>query len=556
MDTNQQLYYLKQLNHQEVEKRREAILNLSAFDDPNVYKVLSSHFSDGHPVIRNALSQVFLENKNRRKAEIVSDALRSPHISAKSLAMEILRNMGSDAVMPLRRLYKSDDADIRKTAVELLGDIDDQSCSQILLEALEDPVQSVRTSVIDGLGKHREIRAVPRLLEYYEKGDVDKSSILKALTKIFLHWEKNIMHPDVFETDPVLASSFINTVQEHGNNSALSLIIHWLERDGAEIGDELLKAISSILKNNPFTTLPNKLFHTIKKNWEMYREDLPVEVYFNCVSRIPSSDALNLLLNFFEQESKTPEIREALKTHLQLFFSIFLGKYNTLDKKLRSQILSMLIHDNIPIYDSEILNFYHHSRGTQEKMAFLQLAAISQHPEAKTILLAKLSSTDRNKSALILENLLHYGDEKLFDLYLKHLFQSEQNVRNIAFRGVIQYPDKLQDYLHKNWNNLHRSQFSSLFDAMFKLPEKLVIGFLEQWLNTERERKEALLEYYLINRKNYQHLSLIARASQDNLSFSTKLYQRFRKELSGGSGQPSAENRGQSVPIIENKMGS
>ena len=65
MDANQQLYYLKQLNHQEVEKRREAILNLSAFDDPNVYKVLSSHFSDGHPVIRNALSQVFLENKNR-----------------------------------------------------------------------------------------------------------------------------------------------------------------------------------------------------------------------------------------------------------------------------------------------------------------------------------------------------------------------------------------------------------------------------------------------------------------------------------------------------------
>ncbi len=556
MDTNQQLYYLKQLNHQEVEKRREAILNLSTFDDPNIYKVLSSHFSDGHPAIRNALSQVFLENKNRRKAEIVSDALRSSQISAKSLAMEILRNMGSDAVMPLRRLYKSNDADIRKTAVELLGDINDESCSQILLEALEDPVQSVRTSVIDGLGKHREIRAVPKLLEYYEKGDVDKSSILKALTKIFLHWEKNIMHPDVFETDPVLASSFINTVQEHGNNSALSLIIHWLERDGSEIGDELLKAISTILKNNPFTTLPSKLFHTIKENWEMYQDDLPIEVYLTCVSRIPSSDALNLLLGFFEQESKTPEIREALKTHLRLFFPIFLGKYNTLDKKLRLQILNMLIHDKIPIYDSEILYFHHHSRGAQEKKAFLQLAAISQHSEAKKLLLAKLSSTDRKKSAFILENLLHYEDEKLFDLYLKNLFQSDKIVRNIALKGVIKYPGKVVEYLNINWKNLDKSQFSSLFDAMFKFPEKVVIEFFEQWLKTERERKETLLEYYLINRKNYQHLSLISRASQDNLSFSSKLYQRFRKELSGGSAPPSIENRGQSVPFIENKMGS
>jgi hypothetical protein len=534
MDANQQLYYLKQLNHQEVEKRREAILNLSAFDDPNVYKVLCSHFSDGHPAIRNALSKVFLQNKNRRKAEIVSDALQSSHISARSLAMEILRNMGSDAVMPLRRLCKSHDVDIRKTAVELLGDINDESCSQILLEVLEDPVQSVRTSVIDGLGKHREIRAVPKLLEYYEKGDIEKASILKALTKIFLYWEKNIMRPDVFETDPVLASSFISTVQEHGNNSALGLIIHWLEKDGSEIGDELLRAISAILKNNPYTTLPGKLFYTIKEIWEMYRDELPMAVFLNCISRIPSSDVLNLLLEYFKEGNRIPEINEALKAHLRLFFPIFLGKYNTLDKKFRLSILDLLIRDKVPIYDSEILNFYHHSRGTREKMAFLQLAAISQHPEAKKILLAKLSSNDRKNNPFILENLLTYNDENLWELYIKQLTHSDPDMREIAKKGIIKSPAKLIKYAHSNWMALGLPQLGSLFDAIFMLPEKWIVEFFDEWLKIDRKQKEKVLEQYFINRKNFQFLSLVARTSEENQSFSTRVHQFFQDESTAG----------------------
>lgn len=531
MDENQRVFFLKQLNHQEVEKRRQAILNLSTFDDPGVYKVLSSHFSDGHPTIRSTLSQVFLVNSNRRKAEIVSDALQSPQISAKSLAMEILKNMGSEAVMPLRRLSKSNDPDMRKTAVELLGDIKDESCSQILLESLEDPVQSVRISVIDGLGKHREIRAVPKLLEYYEKSDEEKAPILKALTKIFLYWEKSIMQPDVFEADPVMASTFINSIQEHGNNSALGLVIHWLERDNSENGDELLKAIAAILEKNHFTTLPSYLYSVIKDTWNLFQNELPRSVFLNCLSRIPSSDSLGLLLKYFVENPNDPDVEKAITTHLKLFFPIFLSLFNETEKNIRINILELLIRNKVKIHDSGLLKFYKQARRSREKIAFLRLAAISKLPEAKNMLLAKLSSQNRKQSEMVLESLLNFRDENLWILYQKYIHHANPKIQQIAKEGLAQYPHKTIEFILSNSDHMEQEQHFQYLDVIFLLSQEKASEFFNSWLKTSGKDREVILEKYLKFNGNSNRVLNLARVGKHNFSISAKLFHSMSNKI-------------------------
>ncbi len=535
MTEEKRIFYLKNLNHPDITVRTEAIRNLGKIDDPHIFKILSSHFSDSHPEIREVLLQVFSAQVSRHNAEIVADTLHSPQLSVRSLAMEILKTMQSEAVFPLRRLTKSTKADIRKISAELLGDIQDDRTSDILAEIVQDDDETVRLAVIEALGKQKDIRAIPNLLALYEQNENHKPAILGALNKIFLHWEKFVLKSDFFDADPWLALAFINAVQENGNASSLNLIIRWLNSNKlSDIKDELLKALEAILTKNTHVMLPNHLFPCILEIQEQYADELPDSIYYTCLSRIPNSDAMKILLESYNPEYRNELLEEALIHNVSYYFSIFSIEYKQIQFEKRIRILEMLLENNVQIYDTQILNLYKKAKNEKEKSILLDLALNSKMPGAKKILLAKLSGKKNSQLDSLLEKLLRFHDESLWNLYLKYVNDHSSLIRNKAVSGLLQYPQKTIDYALNSLNQSTTEIQRFWLGVIFQLPKPYIDKFLSQFLKTLHEDKFELLSHYLTEKKHKSQLPLILSHLKDKpeyLQFFIEILQKNGFEL-------------------------
>ncbi len=479
MTENKRIYFLKQLNHPDTEVREKAIRELGRFQDPHIYKILTSYFSDGHPRVREALFQVFTRHKSRQIAEVVADTLHSSQVSVRSLAMEILRVLSREALMPLRRLTKSSNPEVRKIAVELLGDIKHPGSAEILLYMLDDPDENVRLAAIEGLGKQKEIRAVPRLFEMYRSRPENSSVIFSSLSKIFLHWEKFLVQPGMLNTDLISVSLFLNLVQANGNLCALHVLIDWLSEKKKEMGDEVLRALSAILRENPSVILPAHIFPVIVEIGELYSDRLPRESVWECISRIPCSDALWKLAEHWSQEKTGKFAEPYLLQYLSRFFSVFLHSYFDIARDLRLKIVHLLIEKEIPVYDGYLVALSSRVKNNREKEALLRLAVRNRIPEAKRILLARISARGKNHVAETLSDLLFYPDESLWHLYLKYLHHKKKEVREVAIKGLSQYPQKTFHYVQENFPRATPSEVSLFLSLIFNLPDRYLLRFLQ-----------------------------------------------------------------------------
>lgn len=510
MSEDKRIYFLKQLNHPDVETRKEAIENLGREEDPHVFKILSGHFSDNHPVIRDTLYRAFLENKNRRIAEIAADTIYSPQLSVRSLAMRILRSMDDEAIFPLRRLTKSSKPEVRKIAVELLGDIGNSQSADTILELIEDPDETVLSAIIEALGKQKEIRAVPRLFEYYETHPKLKPVILNTLSQIFLWWEKNIIRPDIINADPFFRSSFVSVVQENGNVSALNLILHWLEKDAGEMGDDLLKALKSILQKNIHITLPGRFFKIISETWNNYSEKLQPSTVLDCISRIPTTDAFNLLITQYEKNSQNKIIEQALHDYVKRFFPVFITGYFSLKRKLRLKVMHMLKSRETPIHDSGLLDLYESVKYTDEKKLLLKLAVMSGIPEARKVVLARLSENSTKQPADDLDCLLYYRDEELWHVFKNYITHSDPEVRIKAIKGMVLYPQKTLEYVFRQISTGQKKSQHRAMDLILQAPVNMANQFFNQWLAEPDEEKMDILVEAIRNTGKRDYLNLIA----------------------------------------------
>ncbi len=470
MTEEKRILYLKQLNHSQISERKKAIQNLGMVDDPHIFKILSSHFSDSHPEIRDALSRVFSRQKNRRTAEIVADTLHSPQLSVRSLAMEILKNLKSESVLPLRRLCKSPKPEIRRLAVELLGDIEDESAAPVLLEMLSDDDSAVRSAVIEALGKHLEIRAVPQLLALYHKNGAHKATILNALTRIFLYWEKNIIHPEQLETDPVLAFSLINTVQENGNASALNLMLYWLEENTNDMTDEVLKAVASILQKNEHIDLPVRFFPLIQNIRHRFREELNPEVVYTCLSRMASTGAFEFLLEQCLNDSKDQAAFHAMLQFTERFPAVFLLSCGAVPAGIRHTLLKALDNKNARIYDSRLVDLYSASVDPGEKKLLLNLAVKAGVPGADKICLSQLEVCSRRELPGVLSNLRKFNNESFWKLFYDYSGDASERIRDEAVRGMLRYPEKTAAQLLKDLHGTENGKLESAFTLTLLLP--------------------------------------------------------------------------------------
>ncbi len=183
---------IKDLEDTDSKKRKTGVDILASIDDSTAYKALAlaANRLDTTPDVR-IYAAFALARKSRykdlRALPGLIEALRSTKREIGWQAKEILGKMNNITTSPLFiEAAKDRDVNVRQVVVSILAENSDPNTLTILLEALSDTDVEVRLNASIGLGKIRDVLAVPRLLKVLGSDTevIVRSSAAKALGEI------------------------------------------------------------------------------------------------------------------------------------------------------------------------------------------------------------------------------------------------------------------------------------------------------------------------------------------------------------------------------------
>jgi HEAT repeat protein len=173
---------LKDLSHSDDTKRRAAAELLSGGDERAIYPLIRA-LQDNNPGVQDAAMRSLVSIGGEVTAYMVIPLLREDSY-LRNTALIILREIGVETVPLLYSLLRDKDDDIRKFALDLLIDINQDVDSGKILPLLKDSNQNVRASAVRAAGLVMQKDAVPFLLDALKDEEWVCFSALEALAKI------------------------------------------------------------------------------------------------------------------------------------------------------------------------------------------------------------------------------------------------------------------------------------------------------------------------------------------------------------------------------------
>jgi len=186
----------------------------------------------------------------RDHREIVALLHSDDNAGLRNAAMEILVRLGSRAVPALKEEMASDDQDVRKFVVDIMGEIGDETCIGSLIHALQDTDANVRTAAVENLGKIKARDAVPALLDAMWEDDFGwRFTILEALCSI---GERISVGPLVpFKNDPLLRKALFDCLGRVGDLDAIDLLIEGLNDSPRKTREAAVVGLARLGENYP-----------------------------------------------------------------------------------------------------------------------------------------------------------------------------------------------------------------------------------------------------------------------------------------------------------------
>lgn len=241
----------RKLSSGDAEERREAALDLGRLGHEAVPLLLKAIADPDWRVRKTAVEAVVALKGDEVIAGLIGMLSASDNAGARNSAIEALVHIGSDAVGQLISRLKTDDVDVRKFIVDILGEIRDPRAVPALIERLSDKDENICVAAAEALGKTRDRRAVGPLLEClsrYDQGWLDYAAaealgeigdesalgpLLKALGRSSLR-------------EPVLES-----LGKIGNADTLSPLISGLEDPLRIVREVSVVALNAIYRKSP-----------------------------------------------------------------------------------------------------------------------------------------------------------------------------------------------------------------------------------------------------------------------------------------------------------------
>lgn len=153
--------FIKDLENSDESRRRTAAQELADGDERAVYPLIRA-LHDSNAGVQDAAMRSLIAIGGEVTAYMVIPLLRGEALQ-RNTAIIILQSLGRVSVPLLYRLLKDKDDDVRKFALDIMGEIRDDVIPERLLPLLEDPNANVRASAAKTIGALQYTAAVPEL---------------------------------------------------------------------------------------------------------------------------------------------------------------------------------------------------------------------------------------------------------------------------------------------------------------------------------------------------------------------------------------------------------
>lgn len=161
----------QKLSSPDPEDRREAAVDLGRAGRPAAALLLRALGDSDWRVRKTAVEALAAVGDDDVISGLVAALSAHDNAGRRNSAIETLIQIGGSAVPALLAVLDTPDPDVRKFAVDILGDIRDTRAVPVLMQALDDPDENLRVSAAEALGKIGDRRAVDKLISCLAPGD-------------------------------------------------------------------------------------------------------------------------------------------------------------------------------------------------------------------------------------------------------------------------------------------------------------------------------------------------------------------------------------------------
>lgn len=516
MENPEKLKYFQLLNDTDVYKKREAILALSDFEDPHIFKILSSYFFESHNAIRDALFKAFTIHKKQWVAEIAADVILSSHLGARSLAIDILEELGETSIWPLRRLLKNSSPDVRKIAAEVLTRIHTPAAADVLFAHLQEKDENVLYAIIEGLGAAHDLRALPVLLNFFQHNLRLRPIALNALLQIVGHWQLHLFNSDQVNSDEFLKLTFLYAIQENGNTSALPRCMDLILNDDNEnIRIEAFHALYKIISVNAILTLPENVCQVLYQFWKAHSTHLSIEQAVKILSRIPSPKCIR----FFEKLLQNGVHRQLAVTALAEFGSyfpaIFFDNYSHLHPDFRVSVLQIMDSESVEIRYDRVEAVLAAAKSARERWWLLKV--FSKTGDSKLIPVVE-KEISRNSYTVREQFLLlrPFADSRFIPLHLKMAQSLEFQEHTDAVRKLVELDLEVVPYLIKELSNRPVAEWSYFVFLASQLSFRAQYEFWKGLISFSQVENSTFIKSYLDELKHPLMVAAVLLAASQN----------------------------------------
>jgi HEAT repeat protein len=164
----------KSLRDNDVEIRREALEQLRGRQGEIPINLLLNAMEDPSWRIRNTSLEILIEEHpiERYMGGLVALLYREDNAGARNSAIEALSRLNRKATPFLIEAFDTQNKDVRKFIIDVLGGFKDSRSLPLMLNALKDDDENVRATAIEHIGKVGESSVVDALIEIMESDDI------------------------------------------------------------------------------------------------------------------------------------------------------------------------------------------------------------------------------------------------------------------------------------------------------------------------------------------------------------------------------------------------
>lgn len=164
----------KLLDNEDVEVRRETVERLRGNPSDTSIKLLLKAMKDVSWRVRKTAVDILLEGYPVEAyiSGLIGLLYLDDNAGARNSAIETLIKLGKKVTPFLIESFNTQNRDVRKFIIDVLGEFRDKRSLPLMLDALKDEDDNVRASAVEHLGKIGEPAVVNALIEILDSGDL------------------------------------------------------------------------------------------------------------------------------------------------------------------------------------------------------------------------------------------------------------------------------------------------------------------------------------------------------------------------------------------------